>query len=161
MEHSRLSASIEAYHATVFRVALGYAKNYHDAQDITQDVFFKLYKQDREFPSDEAEKAWLIRVTINEAKNLLKSAWVRKRADLEENLTAPEDCDLGLYEYVQRLKPNYRTVIYLHYYEKYTAKEIAAIMKKPQATIETQLRRAREYLKIIIMKEEDYYAATV
>jgi len=152
MEQNRLVTSIEKYHATVFRVALGYAKNYHDAQDITQDVFFKLYKHDREFPSDESEKAWLIRVTINEAKNLLKSAWLRKRADLDENLIAPEDCNLGLYEYVQRLKPNYRTVIYLYYYEEYSAKEIASILKKPQATIETQLRRARGYLKKLMIE---------
>ncbi|MDR2569559.1 MAG: RNA polymerase sigma factor [Oscillospiraceae bacterium] len=158
MEQNRLSASIQKYHATVFRVALGYAKNFHDAQDIAQDVFFKLYKQDRTFPTDEAEKAWLIRVTINESKNLLKSAWLRKRVDLNDDLAAPEECDLWLFEYVQKLKPIYRTVIYLYYYEQYTAKEIAAILKKPQATIETQLHRAKKHLRESIIKEEDYYA---
>jgi len=155
MEENKLAESIEKYHTTVFRVALGYVKNIHDAQDIAQNVFFKLYKHHKCFNCDEAEKAWLIRVTINESKNLLRSSWLIKRADLDESLAAPDCCnsDLDLYEYVKRLKPKYRTVIYLYYYEQYTAKEIAAILKKPQATIETQLRRSREYLKEILMEE--------
>jgi len=153
-----LAESIEKYHTTVFRVALGYVKSIHDAEDITQDVFFKLYKRKDDFVSQEAKKAWLIRVTINESKNLLKSVWLKRRSDLDESLAAPDDCnsDLDLYEYVKRLKPKYRTVVYLYYYEQYTAKEIAAILKKPQATIETQLRRSREYLKKTLM-EEGYY----
>jgi RNA polymerase sigma-70 factor (ECF subfamily) len=157
MSHDRIAESIEKYQATVYRVALGYVKNSHDADDITQDVFFKLYKHSKEFVSDEAQKAWLIRVTINESKNLLKSSWFSKKAELDEGLVAPDGEDLGVYEYVQMLKPKYRTVIYLHYYEKYTAKEIAAILKKPQPTIESQLRRSKEQLRKIIIEEEFYY----
>ena len=157
MEHQKISDSIKKYHATVFRVALGYVKNIHDAEDIAQDVFFKLYKQNRDFDSDESLKAWLIRVTMNESKNALKSVWLRKKTDLDESLVAPQNDDLGLYEYVQQLPPKYRTVIYLYYYEKYTAKEIAVILKKPQSTIETQLKRSREHLKKIIIREENCY----
>jgi RNA polymerase sigma-70 factor (ECF subfamily) len=168
LEHNILADRIEKYHTTVFRVALGYVKNIQDAEDITQDVFFKLYKnykkklthKDKD-DEDEAVKAWLIRVTINESKNLIKSAWFRKRDDLaslDEGLVVPvasvdSDSDLGLYEYVKKLKPKYRTVIYLYYYEKYTAKEIAVLLKKPQSTIETQLRRSKQYLKEIIIRE--------
>jgi RNA polymerase sigma-70 factor (ECF subfamily) len=157
MTHDEIAGSIEKYHSTVYRVALGYVKNKHDADDITQDVFFKLYKHSKNFVSDEARKAWLIRVTVNESKNMLKSAWFQRRTELDESLVFPENDDLGVYEYVQMLKPKYRTVIYLHYYEKYTAKEIAEIMRKPQSTIESQLRRSKEQLREIIIKEECYH----
>ena len=154
MEQKNIAESVEKYRGVVFRVALGYVKNRYDADDIAQNVFLKLYNRDEDFPSEQAEKAWLIRVTVNEAKNLLKSAWFKRRAELDESLTAPEQSDTGLYEHIKSLKPKYRTVIYLYYYEEYTAKEIAKILKIPQSTVETQLQRGRGQLKSIIIKEE-------
>jgi RNA polymerase sigma-70 factor (ECF subfamily) len=141
----------------VFRIALGYVKSIHDADDIAQNVFVKLLTKGKVFDSAEAEKAWLIRVAINESKNLLKSAWRRKTAELDESLAAPGYENLRLHEYVKKLSAKYRTVIYLHYYEDYKAKEIAAILKIPAATVLTQLKRAREQLKEMLEKEEDFY----
>lgn len=155
--HLNIHESVQKHRGMVFRVALGYVKNIHDAEDVAQNVFVKLLTKGKTFGSEEAEKAWLIRVAVNEAKNLLKSAWFKKRAALDESLTAPEDSNLRLFDYVKELKPKYRTVIYLHYYEKYTAKEIAAILKMPQNTVLTQLKRAREQLRTIIEREENYY----
>jgi len=152
-----ISDSVQKYRSLVFRVALGYVRNIHDADDVTQNVFVKLMTKGKTFDSAEAEKAWLIRVAVNEAKNLLKSAWFRKTTALDESLAVPENHDLHLYDYVKKLKPKYRTVIYLHYYEKYTAKEIAVILKMPQNTVLTQLKRAREQLKTIIEKEDFDY----
>jgi RNA polymerase sigma-70 factor (ECF subfamily) len=126
-------------------------------------VFLKLCKfcdcgnAFEKFESEEARKAWLIRVTINESKNLLKSAWLRRRDELDESLVVPENDDFGIYEYVKRLKPKYRTAIYLHYYEKYSAKEIAGFLKISESGVTTQLQRAREQLKEMIIKEESHY----
>jgi len=157
VEQALFTESVEKYRATVFRVALGYVRNCHDADDIAQNVFFKLYNRSEDFACEEALKAWLIRVTVNEAKNLLMSTWFKRRAELDESLIAPENDDTGLYEHVKTLKPKYRTVIYLHYYEGYPAKEIAEILRIPPSTVATQLQRAREALKKIIIKEEIYY----
>jgi RNA polymerase sigma-70 factor (ECF subfamily) len=150
---------MEKYLKTVYRVALGYVKNSHDAEDITQNVFFKLYKRQDEFISAEAEKAWLIRVAVNESKDLLKSAWFNKRSELDESLVVSENSDLEIYEYVKKLKPKYRTVIYLYYYEGYSTKEIAEILKTPLSTVKMQLQRSRKYLKEIIESEENGYGA--
>ena len=158
MEQNVFADYVDKYRSTVFRVALGYVKNRHDADDTAQNVFLKLYKRNEKFISEEACKAWLVRVTINEAKNLLKSAWFKRRAEFDESLAVPENDDLGLYDYVKSLKPKYRTVIYLHYYEGYPAKEIAEILKISPSTVTTQLQRAREALKKIILKEENIYA---
>jgi len=156
-----ISDSVQKYRDMVFRIALGYVRNIHDADDITQNVFAKLFIKGKTFDSAEAEKAWLIRVAINEAKNLLKSAWRSKSAELDESLAAPSYSDLQLYDYVKKLKPKYRTVIYLHYYEDYKAKEIAGLLKISQNTVLTQLKRAREQLKEIIEKEEDFHGEKI
>jgi RNA polymerase sigma-70 factor (ECF subfamily) len=152
-----LTTAVYKYRKTVFHVALGYVKNIHDADDIAQNVFLKFWDKQETFITEEALKAWLIRVTINESKNHLKSAWIRKRNDLDESMTAPENESYGIIEYVKRLKPKYRTVIYLYYYEKYSANEIAEILKMPPSTVSTQLQRAREQLKEIIEKEDICY----
>jgi RNA polymerase sigma-70 factor (ECF subfamily) len=142
----------------VFRIAFSYVKNVHDAEDITQDVFLKLYKTTQEFIADENMKAWLIRVTINQAKNLLRASSFRKarQCDLDETMIAEETLDpdcFELYEYVKDLKPKYRTIIYLYYYERYSVKEIAAILKIRETTVTTQLSRARNQLKEILLAE--------
>jgi RNA polymerase sigma-70 factor (ECF subfamily) len=157
MTRQDLSESVITYRDTVYRVALGYVRNSHDADDVTQNVFMKLYRHDKGFVSNEAEKAWLIRVTINESKDLLKSVWNRNRGELDDSLVAPVYDDSGIYDYVARLKPKYRTVIYLHYYEGYSTKEISSLLKIPQSTVTTHLNRARKQLKTDIEKEEHSY----
>jgi RNA polymerase sigma-70 factor (ECF subfamily) len=118
----------------------------------------KLLDKTDVFVSEEAQKAWLIRVAINESKNLLKSVWFRKRSDLDESLVAAErNSDTGFFEYVKKLKPKYRTVIYLHYFEGYSTKEIATILKMTQTGVTTQLNRARKQLKEDLIKEGTYY----
>jgi RNA polymerase sigma-70 factor (ECF subfamily) len=150
-----LAENIAKYRKTVFAVAVGYVKNAHDADDIAQNVFLKLHLSPKEFESEEAKKAWLIRVAINESKDLLRSAWRNNTCELDDSLIARDRDDLGLHDYLQQLKPKYRTVIFLHYYEKMPVKEIAAILKIPQMTVLTQLRRAREQLKEMIVSDRE------
>lgn len=155
-----LTQSIVLYKDTVFQVALGYVKNIHDAEDIVQNVFLKLGLCGKSFASGEAEKAWLIRVTVNESKDLIKSAWRKNRGDFDDNESlsrsyTADDNESELYEFVKSLKPKYRTVIYLHYYEGYSTKEISAILKMSQTAVTTQLNRARKQLKEDITNNEE------
>jgi RNA polymerase sigma-70 factor (ECF subfamily) len=155
LEQSKLEHDINRYRDTVFAVAIGYVKNIHDADDIAQNVFFKLYKsyKKKDFSCEEEKKAWLIRVSVNEAKDLINSAWRNKICELDESLIMPENDEFGLHDYLKNLKPKYRTVIYLYYYEGYSVKEVAGILKIPQNTVMTQLKRAREQLKKMIEEE--------
>jgi RNA polymerase sigma-70 factor (ECF subfamily) len=140
----------------VYRIAYSYVKCAHDAEDITQEVFLKLYKCNTRFDADENVKAWLIRVCINQSKSLLRSAWKTRKTDYIEYAAAaqslPGDC-FELCDYVNSLKPKYRTVIYLYYYERYSVKEIAEIMRVRQSTVTTQLGRARKQLKDLLLEE--------
>lgn len=132
-------------------------KNYADVEDVFQDVFLKYILRDGPFISDAHEKAWFIRVAINACKDVQKSAFFRRTIPLEElcgEQTAPED-ERELIAAVRALNPKYRSVIYLHYYEGYSAVEIAKILKKKENTIYTWLARARQLLSKRLGGEQD------
>jgi RNA polymerase sigma-70 factor (ECF subfamily) len=149
-----LMRDINEYREMVFRIAYGYVKSTHDADDIAQEVFLKLYKNKRAFTDEEGKKAWLIRVTMNQAKSLLSSVWRRRVTELTEaELSSLSRDSLELYDFVEALPPKYRTVIYLFYYEEYSVKEIAEILKIRESTVTTQLNRARGQLKTTLLKE--------
>ena len=98
----------------------------------------------------EHEKAWFIRVTINACKDLLKSFFRKHTVSLDQVLDQPaplEDRHREVLEAVLSLPPNYKDVVYLHYYEGYTAPEIGHILGKNVNTIYTLLGRARRLLK--------------
>ncbi len=138
----------QQYMDMVFRVAFNYVKSSEDADDITQSVFLRLWKRRPDFESAAHAKHWLLRVAINESKRFLCSPW-HKTLSLEECEIPPlpSSAHRELLDAVLRLKPRYRTVLYLHYYEGFTADEIATALGTPKNTILTQLRRAREQLK--------------
>ena len=67
------------YKDLLFRIIFTYVKNPNDAEDILQEVFTKLYCSNKAFETDEHEKRWLIRISINLSKNHLKLFWNKKR----------------------------------------------------------------------------------
>lgn len=153
MDEKELARYIELYHGTVYRLAYSYLKNCADAEDVCSEAFFRLYKYTGSFKTDENCKAWLMRVTVNMAKNQLKSVWYCKRSELDENIPTENIPDPELYEKVMKLPPKYRLVIHLYYFEGYSVKEISFITKTPVSTVTTQLGRARKQLKTLIEKE--------
>ena len=141
--------AIERYGDTVRRLCMLHLKNEADTQDIFQTVFLKYLLHTADFESREHEKAWFIRVTINACRDVLKSVFRRRTVSLEEvrDLPAPEGEGGEVLRAVLSLPPKYREVVYLHYYEGYTAAEIGTILRKRENTVYTLLRRAREQLK--------------
>lgn len=147
----------EQYKDTVFRVALNYLGNTYDADDIVQNVFMKLFLRKRPFENDNHARYWLIRVTVNSCKDFLKSSWKSKNVFLDEvelpvSFEEPEQEDL--YKAVMALPEKYRTVLYLFYYEDFTIKEIARLMKMNVSSVTTRLSRARKQLKEALKDEE-------
>ncbi len=148
---------VQRYLNTVFRVAYNYLGSGADADDVTQNVFLKLLREKKPFEGDEHIRNWLIRVTINECKNLVRSKWWRMES-LENHLAAPDFEDPAhsdLFYAVMALPKKYRIPIYLHYYEGYTTSEIAQILKVPKNTVCTQLRRGRECIRKSFMEEAE------
>ena len=140
---------VNTYADLILRLSYTYLKNTQDAQDICQTVFLKFVEKPRAFRSPEHEKAWILRAAVNTCKDQLKSKWRRSSVPLENAapVPAPEPEDGSLLAAVEALPPDYRLVIYLYYYEGYTAKEIAKLLGVPAATVYTRLARGRERLR--------------
>lgn len=138
---------IEKHSDMVYRIALTRSGSIENAEDIFQEVFIKFSEKMPNFKNEEHEKAWFIRVTINLSKNLKNSAWNKKVVNLTENIPFETKEESDVFSVVCELPQNYKTVIYLSYYEGYKVKEIADIMQKREGTIKTWLFRAREMLK--------------
>ncbi|MCH5251838.1 MAG: RNA polymerase sigma factor [Lachnospiraceae bacterium] len=85
-EGIRLNAEevLKEYSNMVFRLAFARVGNVSDAQDVMQEVFLKYMQYKKTFKDKEQLKAWLIRVTINTAPNMVTSAWHRHTTGLEE-----------------------------------------------------------------------------
>ncbi len=151
---------IRIYHVyknDILRLAYSYTKNLSDAEDITQEVFIKLYDNFNKFSDEEYMKKWCIRVTINKCKNLVLSSWHKKISfitEKEENTVSCEKSDSSdILNALFKLSPKYRIVIILHYYSGYKVKEIADILKIKESAVKTRLKRGREKLQEIIRKE--------
>lgn len=133
-------------------------KSYADTEDIFQTVFLKYVLSSVEFENAEHEKAWFIRVTINACKDLLKSFFHRHVTSLDEILEKPAQMQEGHREVLKAvlsLPQKYREVVYLHYYEGYTAPEISRILGKKVNTIYTLLTRSKQMLREKLGGDED------
>lgn len=150
-------AIIKKYSAMVYRMAYSMVKNPQDAEDIHQDVFVKYISKRPRFESEEHAKAWFLRVTINMAKNLWKTAWKQKVVSLldsdVEGETEPVQKNEELIEVVKQLPQKYRVVIHLFYYEELSIEEMAALLKEKSSTVRTQLTRARRRLKEMLKED--------
>jgi len=138
---------IEKYSDMVYRIALTRTGCIENAEDIFQDVFIKFSEKKPKFENEEHEKAWFIRVTINMTKNMNNSSWNKKIVTLDESIVFETKEENDVFSVVCQLPQNYKTVIYLSYYEGYKVKEIASLMKTREGTVKTWLFRAREILR--------------
>lgn len=156
---AEVNRAIEQYADTVMRLCRVYLKNEADTEDIFQTVFLKYTLYPGTFASAEHEKAWIIRVSINACKDLLKSFFRSRTVSLEElteQFAGMPDEHSELLQTVLSLPKNYREVIYLHYYEGYTAPEIAEMLGKNTNTVYTHLHKARQMLKELLKEENGY-----
>lgn len=141
---------MERYADMVRRLCFVHLKNEADTEDIFQTVFLRYVTSDRRFESEEHEKAWFIRVTVNACRDLLRS-FFRNRTVPQEEISAlaaesPEE-HREVLEAVLSLPSKYRDAVYLHYYEGYTAPEIGRLLGKNPNTVYTLLTRARTLLR--------------
>ena len=150
--YSRAFDDIEAIYnrqvSTVYRVCYSYLGNRADAEDATQNVFLRLLRSGASFESGEHEKAWLIRVSANLCKDVLKAS-VRKNVPLDaipEPEAKPQEYDATL-DVVLSLDEKYKDVVYLYYYEGWSTDQISGALGKPPSTIRSYLSEARALLR--------------
>ena len=145
-----INAAIDRYADTVRRLCMIQLKNYADTEDIFQNVFLKYALSSRSFESQDHEKAWFIRVTINACKDLIKSFFRSRTVSLDQLMEQPgqlQEDHREVLEAVLSLPQKNREVVYLHYYEGYTAPQISEILGKNTNTVYTLLTRSKNLLK--------------
>lgn len=139
-------AQIDRWGDMVWRLALARTRHIQDSEDVFQEVFSRFFRHQENLDSDEHQKAWLIRCTLNCTNTLLSARW-RTHLPLEEAVTqAMEPEDWEVYQAVLALPRKYRTALHLHYYEGYSVAEIAALTGAREGTVKSWLSRGREKL---------------
>lgn len=134
----------------VRRICFLHLKNYQDTEDVFQEVFLKYILYSGVFESDDHERAWFARVTINACKDLRRRLLRHPTVPLELIAQTPcvNDAETSqVLEAVLSLPDKYKDVVYLHYYEGYSLKEIAEMLGKKVNTVYSLLSRARDRLK--------------
>ena len=160
MTDSELDRYMRMYYKIVYSVALCGCKNPDDAYDIAQDVFLKLYTSDIRFTGDEHVKAWLLRCAMNRSTDHVRSYWFRNSRPLEDasdKVYRPGQDTEGhdLLKLVMKLGRNERAVMYLHYYEYYTVKELSVMLGASEQALRSRLRRGKARLKKLLENERN------
>lgn len=151
MEYNRIAGK---YLNAVYKAVVTYCKNKEDAEDAVQNAFMKLLCDDKtKFTDDEHIKRWLIRAAINECKNNWLS-FRRKKVvsidDLDHDPSYEEHGEGELFNVLTSLPQNYRTALYLYYYEGCSVKEIATILSVSESNVQNRLMRGRNKLKELL-----------
>ena len=145
-----VNRAVEQYSDMIQRICLCHLKNAADTEDVFQTVFLKYMLYEGDFENAGHEKAWMIRVTVNACKDYLKSFFRRSVVSFEalREMEAEEQEDhREVLAAVLSLPVKYKDVIYLHYYEGYSAAEIGKILGKKENTVYSLLSRGRGMLK--------------
>lgn len=146
MEKTEIKKLYDTYAQDVFRLALSYLCNSHDAEDVCHSVFLTLLEKNITlFPGK--EKSWLLKCTANACKDQLKSFWKENREELKDNMVFLDNRDREVWTVVGQLPPKYRAVVHLYYYEGYNQEEIGKILGITQTAVQTRMQRARKLLE--------------
>ena len=138
----------------VYRLAMVMMGNISDAEEVTQTVFLKAWEKKPDFRDADHEIAWILTTTRNQCKDIHKSFYRRKRADLENapepQVTLETQMDSEIWEALQSLAEKYRMVLYLYYYEGYSVRELSVILRRRESTLQTQLATGRKQMKSLL-----------
>ena len=151
----------------VFNLALQYTNNIEDAEEITQDVFVKVFQHSKDFKQEADIKTWIYRITINQSLDYIKSK-ERKKRSFWSNIIGSKDSEINpslsdfnhpglemenkealkeLMRKIYQLPEQQKTAIILLKIEDLSQREVAQIMNLSEGAIESLFQRAKSTLK--------------
>ncbi len=139
--------TVETYGDTIYRLALHYVRDRFDAEDVVQEVLLAFFQ--REIP-EERRKAWLLRVTVNKSLDILRKR--KRQVPLSAEPTAGAEETPSLAEELKELSAIDREIVYLFWFEGYSSKEIAKLVRLSDGAVRKRLERAKKKLKEILEK---------
>ena len=142
------------YSDMLYKICLVILCNEQDVQDAIQDTFCRYLEKKPDFRNEEHEKAWLIKVATNICRDMIRFRVRHPKVSIDEVeniLAAPEQRET-LKELLELPIKN-KTVIYLHYVEGYSIKEIADILGITESAVKSRLLRGRKQMRDTVRME--------
>ena len=146
MEQEVVLELFDRYADTVYRVALAYLRSPQEAEDAVQSVFLKLLEGNLQIFQGK-ERAFLVKLTVNHCKNLLRAAKRHESVPLDETELFAQPEDREVFHAVMELPEKYRVVVCLHYFEGYSFREISELLHIGVSAVSMRLHRAKHILK--------------
>jgi len=164
----------ERYKNDVYNVALQYVQNREDAEEITQDVFLKIYEKAQLFRQESNIKTWIYRITINSSLDFIKAIQRQKRSFLsnifrteinDKVLSIPDfnhpgikleqkEAMKNIFHALNQLPENQKTAIILLKIEGLSQEEAASVMNISSKAVESLFQRAKKNLELLLSKNE-------
>jgi len=149
----------ERYSAKVYNIALSYTKEVEEAEEITQDVFVKIYKSSATFKGTSSLSTWIYRISVNTSLNYLKkkNRFTLFKGTLTESqsinfehpgvLMENKENAVALYQAMDGLPNSQKTAFILSYIEDLPRQEVANIMETSLKAVESLLQRAKKNMR--------------
>ncbi|MDE5700042.1 MAG: sigma-70 family RNA polymerase sigma factor [Lachnospiraceae bacterium] len=142
------------YSDMLYKICLVILCNEQDVQDAIQDTFCRYLEKKPDFRDEEHEKAWLIKVATNICRDMIRFRVRHPKVSIDEveNIPAAPEQRETLKELLE-LPIKHKTVIYLHYVEGYSIKEIADILGITESAVKSRLLRGRKQMRDTVRME--------
>jgi RNA polymerase sigma-70 factor (ECF subfamily) len=145
-----LERLLDLYENKVFRMAVMMLKDAGRAEEVTQDIFLKLWQALPAYDGRASPSTWLYTIARNTCLSAVRAESYRRTATLDDSpdpaSSSPPSPDLALEQCVSRLPQAQREVITLFYLEEKNIKEVAKLLDLPVGTVKSHLHRARRAL---------------
>ena len=155
MDALTFQAEVRRIENLMYRVSMSYLSDVEDAADAVQDTLAKAWQKRNILTRPEQFKPWVMRILVNQCKDMLRKRKRRSFYPLEENTASIDPLALQppVMEAINALKPELRVVMVLHYVDGYAVQEIASSLGVPLGTVKTRMRSARKRLKQTLLME--------
>ncbi|NQX48750.1 sigma-70 family RNA polymerase sigma factor [Paenibacillus tritici] len=150
MDEKEFFQRLAVEHRKLYAIAYSYLRSEADALEAVQEASCRAWMKRKQLKNEQAFTPWLLRITINCCMDELRR---KKRVVPAEKLEDKESHEmrssdrLDLERAMNRMKPKYRHVVMLKYYQDMTTPEIAKVLNKPEGTIKTWLREGLKLLR--------------
>ena len=143
------------YKYYLYKVAYTYVKDKQVALDILQETSFKAWLNIHTLKDEEKFKPWITKILVNTALNYIKKESKVIYMEDENSIIYSEKSisieeKLDLYDAIDLLKPKYKTVIILKYFDDMKIEDISYVLNTPENTVKSHLKRAKESLSSIL-----------
>ena len=149
MTSEEFSARIVGMMQTLYRVSYSQLPQSSDREDAVQECLYKAWKNRHRLKDEGVMQTWVIRILINECRNIQRKRPEMPLDTVAEN-AAPPGADRELYDALASLEETLRLPLVLHYIEGYSTIEIAKILLVPQGTVKSRMSRGRRELQKIL-----------